>query len=137
MSVPPVGALPPVDHQRLPAAVRDASPEVQSDYRAAASFERMLAQQLAQQLLKTAAPAGDEQEDATAATSAYRDMLPDVFADVLTANGGLGIAAQVAASAAAGTRQAGDATASDGSASPAGTAGTASGPVSPTTASTT
>jgi Rod binding domain-containing protein len=136
MSPLPVGAVPPVDQRTMPAAVREGGAEVQDRYRAAASFERVLAQQLAQQLLKTAAPAGDEQDDASAATSAYRDMLPDVFADVLTANGGLGIAAQVAAAASAGARQTGDATASDPDALPAGTGGT-SGGVSPTTASTT
>lgn len=57
---------------------------------AAASFEHVLLEQLTTQLAATAAPGDDE---GSAATSAYRDLLPRAMADGLAAAGGLGIAA--------------------------------------------
>lgn len=72
---------------------------------AAASFERLLLEQLTKQLAATAAP-----EDASPATAAYRDLLPATMADALSQAGGVGLAAHVAgrpgpsAAATAGTR---------------------------------
>ncbi|MEV4422496.1 rod-binding protein [Patulibacter sp. NPDC049589] len=65
--------------------------------RAATQFERMLLEQLTKELAATAAPADGE---ASAATSAYRDLLPGTMADALSAAGGVGIAAQLTAATA-------------------------------------
>ena len=86
-----VGGLPPMDRSLLPADVRDAGPETRQAYQAALGFERMLVAQLAKQLTDTA---GGDQET-SAATSAYRDLLPDALADGVTAAGGLGLARQL------------------------------------------
>jgi Rod binding domain-containing protein len=85
MSVSPIGAqLPIVD-----AAGFDMRDE---KTRAALGFERQLLLQLTQQLSKSAAPA---EEDESAATSTYRDMLPDTLADALIRGGGIGLARQL------------------------------------------
>lgn len=56
--------------------------------RAALGFERMLLVQLTRQLAKTA----DGEEGSSAATQAYRDLLPGVMADAIVAGGGIGLA---------------------------------------------
>ena len=57
--------------------------------RAGLAFERMLLVQLTQQLAKTAEPEG---ETSSAASAAYRDLLPGAMADALIAGGGIGLA---------------------------------------------
>lgn len=79
MSITPVGGampLPPGSEKRTDAE------------RAAMGFERMLLVQLTQQLAKTA----EGEEDSSAATQAYRDLLPGVMADAIVAGGGIGLA---------------------------------------------
>lgn len=61
---------------------------------AAASFERLLLEQLTKGLTATAAP-----EDASPATAAYRDLLPATMADALSQAGGIGLAARLAGTA--------------------------------------
>ena len=56
--------------------------------RAALGFERMLLVQLTRQLARTA----DGEEGSSAATQAYRDLLPGVMADAIVAGGGIGLA---------------------------------------------
>ncbi len=56
--------------------------------RAGLAFERMLLVQLTQQLAKTA----DGEEGSSAATQAYRDLLPGVMADAIVDGGGIGLA---------------------------------------------
>ena len=58
--------------------------------RAGMAFERMLLVQLTQQLAKTAEPEG---EASSAASTAYRDLLPGALADAIVAGGGIGLAA--------------------------------------------
>jgi Rod binding domain-containing protein len=72
----------------LPADVRQAGTEAQRTYRAAESFERMLLGELTKTM--SAPLSGDE--EATAATSTYRQMLPGTLADAVTGAGGLGLA---------------------------------------------
>ena len=85
MSIAPIGAaLPPVHAPGLD--VRD------EKTRAALSFERQLVTQLTQQLADSAKPA---EEDESAATSTYRDMLPGTLADAVIGAGGLGLAKQL------------------------------------------
>ena len=62
--------------------------------RAGMAFERMLLVQLTQQLARTAEPEG---ESSSAASSAYRDLLPGVMADAIVAGGGIGLADALAA----------------------------------------
>lgn len=57
--------------------------------RAGLAFERMLLVQLTQQLASTAQPEG---EAGSAASKAYRDLLPGVMADAIVAGGGIGLA---------------------------------------------
>jgi Rod binding domain-containing protein len=61
--------------------------------RAGLAFERMLLVQLTQQLAKTAQ---SEDGESSAATQAYRDLLPGTMADALIANGGIGLAQHLA-----------------------------------------
>ena len=60
--------------------------------KAALGFERQLLVQLTEQLAKNAM--GDSQ---SAATNAYKDMLPGALADAMVAAGGVGIAANLVA----------------------------------------
>jgi Rod binding domain-containing protein len=82
----------------LPADVRKAGKEAEQTYRAALSFERSLVEQLTKTLSSDmaggeAADAADgEDSGASAATSAYRDMLPGTLADAVTGADGLGLA---------------------------------------------
>jgi Rod binding domain-containing protein len=68
----------------IPAEVED-----KKAYRAALGFERELLAQLSRQLTETVK--GDE-ESGSAATQAYKDMLPEALADSMVAAGGTGIA---------------------------------------------
>ena len=81
----------------LPADVRQAGKQAEQTYRAALAFERTLLEQLTKTMSKgTLAGGGDGEEGedggASAATSAYRDMLPGTLADAVASAGGLGLA---------------------------------------------
>ena len=82
MTVPPISALslPPGSEHRT------------DREKAGLAFERMLLVQLTQQLARTAE---SEDEASSAATTAYRDLLPGVMADAVVAGGGIGLAAHV------------------------------------------
>jgi Rod binding domain-containing protein len=83
----------PIDQSLLPAEVRKGTKADREQYAAAMGFERLLVAQLTKQLAQTAQPSEDE--GASAATNAYRSMLPDVLADTLTSSGGLGVARSI------------------------------------------
>jgi Rod binding domain-containing protein len=69
-----------------PAAAAAADPKAQ---RAGEGFERMLLGQLTRTLMESALPS----EDATsAATTAYKDLLPDALTEALMSGGGIGLA---------------------------------------------
>jgi Rod binding domain-containing protein len=81
----------------VPADVRKAGKEAEETYRAALGFERMLTEQLAKTMSGGASALGGGGEDGedggeTAATAAYKDMLPGTLADAVTNAGGLGLA---------------------------------------------
>ena len=82
----------------IPADVRKAGADDEQTYRAALAFERTLLEQLTKTMSQDMAggdSAGGEDSDdsgASAATSAYRDMLPGTLADAVTGAGGLGLA---------------------------------------------
>ena len=61
--------------------------------RAGLGFERMLLVQLTQQLARTAQPEGEE---SSAASEAYRGLLPGALADAIVAGGGIGLAQHLA-----------------------------------------
>jgi Rod binding domain-containing protein len=84
-------SLPPIDAAALPADIRNASADRRKTYEAALGFERMLLQQLTKSLADTAKPAGGD-EDADAASTTYKSMLPDTLADGIISAGGLGLA---------------------------------------------
>ena len=89
MTLPPIGGiggatpLPPGAEKRTDAE------------RAALGFERMLLVQLTQQLAKSAQP----EDSSSAASQAYRDLLPGVMADAIVAGGGIGLGDALAAQA--------------------------------------
>ena len=80
----------------VPADVRKAGKQAEETYRAALGFERMLTEQLTKTMSVSASALGGgedgEEGGDTAATSAYKDMLPGQLADAVTNAGGLGLA---------------------------------------------
>ena len=80
----------------LPADVRNAGAQAQETYKAALGFERQLLEQLTKTMAQDTFGGGEgadgERSGASAATSAYRDMLPGTLADAVTGAGGLGLA---------------------------------------------
>jgi hypothetical protein len=79
----------------IPADVRRAGADAEQTYRAALGFERTLLEQLTKTMSTGMAGGGDGEdgeESGSAATSAYRDMLPGTLADAVTGAGGLGLA---------------------------------------------
>jgi Rod binding domain-containing protein len=86
-------SLPIIGASAMPAEVRNGTAEDKKTYRAALSFERELLTQLTKQLAETT-----KGEDESAATSAYRDMLPGSLADSMVQAGGTGIARSLYAS---------------------------------------
>jgi Rod binding domain-containing protein len=80
----------------LPADVRAAGKDAQETYRSALAFERMLVGELTKTMSAGATGAADgedgEGQGESAATSAYRDMLPGIMADAVTGAGGIGLA---------------------------------------------
>ena len=86
-------SLPPIDRSALPAEIRNGSAQDRKTYTAALGFERMLVEQLAKSMSKTAD--GDDDSGADAATTTYRDLLPGALADGVIAGGGLGLARQL------------------------------------------
>jgi Rod binding domain-containing protein len=76
----------------VPADVRKAGEQAEQTYRAALGFERTLLEQLTKSLAKGTLDADGEDGGESAATSAYRDMLPGTLADAVTGAGGLGLA---------------------------------------------
>jgi Rod binding domain-containing protein len=88
-------ALPPVDQALLPAEVRNGSAKDKKAYQAALGFERVLLGELTKALADTAKPADggdDDDQPHDAASSMYREMLPDQLADSIVAGGGIGLA---------------------------------------------
>jgi Rod binding domain-containing protein len=88
-------SLPPVDPTTLPADIRKSSAKTRQAYTAALGFEQMLVSQLAKAMNATAQPADGDDSGADAATTTYRDMLPDALANGIMAGGGLGLARQL------------------------------------------
>ena len=76
----------------VPADVRNAGAQAEQTYRAAIGFERTLLEQLTKSLSKGTLDGDGEDGGDSAATSAYRDMLPGTLADAITGAGGLGLA---------------------------------------------
>ncbi len=88
-----------------PEWVRRGSAEVQRDYALGLQFEKMLANQLASSLAQSAGLGGEEGGEseegsggfsAGAGSSVLGSMLPEALATGVTANGGLGLAAELA-----------------------------------------
>ncbi|MFN8187076.1 MAG: hypothetical protein U0R69_08350 [Gaiellales bacterium] len=89
--------LPPLSAASLPAEVRNGTPEDRKLYSVALGFERLLVQQLTEQLAASStAFGGDEDEEgAGASLGVLRDQLPSILADGLTASGGIGLAPEL------------------------------------------
>jgi Rod binding domain-containing protein len=83
----------------IPADVRAAGKDAEQTYRVALGFERTLLEQLTKSMSKDmvgmdsgSSDDGSDDSGASAATSAYTDMLPGTLADSVTNAGGLGLA---------------------------------------------
>jgi Rod binding domain-containing protein len=101
-----------VDTALEPASVRNGDQTAKSAYQAGLAFEQLLVNQLAQQLTATASSADDGSDDSSdggggsagglmgsdPASSTYAQMLPQALTTGVMSAGGLGIAAQIAAS---------------------------------------
>jgi Rod binding domain-containing protein len=79
-----------IDQSPLPADIRDGSRSERKAYGAALDFERALVGELTKVMAETAQPADDQSQDA--ASSTYRDQMPQQLADSLMQSGGLGLA---------------------------------------------
>jgi len=90
----------PIDQALPPREVREGSQQQREAYTAALGFERQLVEQLTKQLTASTRTADQDQQD-SAATRSYRDLMPGALADAVTSAGGLGLAAQIAQSIAA------------------------------------
>lgn len=75
----------------LPRELRNASVGEQQEYRSALAFERMLLGQLTKAMQATVSQEGE----GSAATQAYKNMLPDTMADAMIAGGGIGLASDL------------------------------------------
>lgn len=62
--------------------------------KAGKAFESMLVGQLTKQLVESAMP---DNPEASAATSTYKQMLPDALTEALMSGGGIGLAQQLSA----------------------------------------
>jgi hypothetical protein len=82
--------LPPIDQATLPADIRTAPAARRQAYETGLQFERLLVQQLTQQLEQTAQP--DAQDGGDPAGGAYAQLLPDALTDGVMGAGGLGLA---------------------------------------------
>ena len=103
--------IPPIDSAALPPEVRNGTPEDRQLYSVALGFERMLVEQLTQQLTDSASLSssdgdGSDSEDGSdssdsgdsfgaGSASIFTDQLPGAFADAITNGGGLGLAAEL------------------------------------------
>ena len=94
MSIAPLGGATPAG------AVGAAKAAPTKADEAGEGFERMLLGQLTKQLVESAMP---EDQAASAATGAYKQMLPDALTEALMSGGGIGLAQQLAAATKAAT----------------------------------
>jgi Rod binding domain-containing protein len=77
----------------IPADVRAAGTEAEETYKAALGFERMMLSQLTKSMFSSAEGEGEgDEEGQSAATGAYKEMLPGTLADAVTNAGGIGLA---------------------------------------------
>ena len=98
MTIDPTGALPVVPDTALPADVRSGSNDDKQTYKAALAFERQLLTQLLQGL-DTSSDDNSSSDDGSsvmdgtdAATSTYKQQLPEQMADAVINGGGTGLA---------------------------------------------
>jgi Rod binding domain-containing protein len=87
MSIAPVGGA------AATTAATTAPKSADQATEAGEGFERMLLGQLTKQLVESAMPDG---ENVSAATGAYKQMLPDALTEALMSGGGIGLAKQLA-----------------------------------------
>ncbi len=95
-------SVPVINQALLPASVRSGTAAQKQAYTTALEFEQVLVQQLSTQVASTAGLSGDSSStgdgsgssDPTA--SIYAQMVPQALTQGLMANGGLGLAAQLA-----------------------------------------
>lgn len=110
MSITSLDSLPVVDPSLEPASVRNGDQTAKNAYQTGLAFEQMLVDQLSQELTSTASAdgsddgSGDGTDAATGlmsgdpASATYAQMLPQALSSGVMSAGGLGIAAQIAAS---------------------------------------
>lgn len=101
-------AIPPIGQALLPANIRNGNAAAKNAYQEGLGFEQVLVSQLAQQLVSgldstaNASSNGSSSDGSTSdgtdqAMSAYSQMLPSALTSSVMSDGGLGVAAQLAA----------------------------------------
>ena len=110
LSSPAVGSsdtTPVINEALEPASVRNGSAAVKQDYESALSFERVLVNQLAQQLVSSSGLSGDSSDsDSTAdspsdsgssdpVVSDMSSLIPGALTNAIMSDGGLGLAAEL------------------------------------------
>ena len=114
LSVPGIsgGALPPIDQANEPAVIRNGDATAKKAYQVGLSFEKVLVDQLTQELASTATDSSGDSSDGSSddsssatglmggdpASSAYATMLPQTLTSSIMSGGGTGIALQIARS---------------------------------------
>ena len=113
MSTIDTSNLPPINPALEPASVRNGNQAAKNAYQTGLAFEQVLVDQLSQQLAATAGgSSGDSSSDSSDGSSAssgglmgsdpassmYSQMLPQALSTSVMSAGGLGLAAQLAAS---------------------------------------
>jgi hypothetical protein len=101
LGAPSAAGLPPVDQTLLPAAVRNGPPAAKSAYETALGFESMLVNQLAQEMMATAGGSAqtgssDGSGGSDPMSGGYSTLVGQALTSSIMADGGLGIAQQIA-----------------------------------------
>lgn len=100
--------IPAIDSAALPPEVRNGTPQDRELYSVALGFERMLVEQLTQQITDSSSLSSSDDDDGSDSDSddstdsidsgsadLFAQQLPGAFADAITNGGGLGLAAQL------------------------------------------
>lgn len=108
MSTISFDSAPVLDAATEPAAIRNGNAQAKQAYQEGLAFEQMLVDQLTQEMAATTATTDDGSDDGSSddsgvlgtdsADSPLTSMLPQALSSSVMSAGGLGIAAQVAAS---------------------------------------
>jgi hypothetical protein len=104
MSALSASGVPPINASSLPASIRNGPPAAKQAYQEGLGFERLLVDQLSQQLAATVSSPGGDGSSASgggilgsdAGTSGFASMIPQALTSGIMSAGGTGMALQLA-----------------------------------------